>query len=160
MNCRVARYHNIFGPEGTWQGGKEKAPAAMCRKVALAGHDGTIEIWGDGEQTRSFLFIDDCIEGTLNVFNGEFTDVFNVGSEEQVSINQMIEIIEEIANFKVNKKYDLTKPKGVRGRSSDNQFINDKLQWTPNIKLRSGLEKTYSWIYNQIKSGTESLQSA
>ena len=156
LDTRVVRYHNVYGPIGTYDGGREKAPASLCRKIADAkiNNKKEIEVWGDGEQTRSFLFIDDCIEGTLNVFNGEFTDVFNVGSEEQVSINQMIEIIEEIANFKVNKKYDLTKPKGVRGRSSDNQFINDKLQWTPNIKLRSGLEKTYSWIYNQIKSGT------
>ena len=113
-----------------------------------------IDVWGDGEQTRSFLFIDDCISGTMKVFNSNYSDVFNIGSEEQVSINQMIDIIGDIADLKVEKKYDLSKPKGVRGRSSDNSFVNSKLNWSPSFTLKLGLEKTYKWILGEIMSGS------
>ena len=156
LDTRVVRYHNIYGPLGTYDGGREKAPAAICRKIinAKLNKENSIEVWGDGEQTRSFLYIDDCIEGTLKVFESDFDDVFNVGSDEQVSINQLINIIEDIADYKVKKNYDLSKPKGVRGRSSDNDFIKNKLNWSPSIKLKSGLEKTYAWIYDEISSGT------
>ena len=156
LDVRIVRYHNIFGPLGTFDGGREKAPAALCRKIinAKINNQQEIEVWGDGEQTRSFLFIDDCIDGTLKVFNSNFNEVFNVGSEEQVSINQMIDMIEDIANFKVKRRYNLTKPKGVRGRSSDNTFIRSKINWSPKIKLYQGLEKTYNWIYQEIANGS------
>ena len=156
LETRVVRYHNVYGPLGTFDGGREKAPAALCRKIieALNKNEKTIDVWGDGKQTRSFMYIDDCIEGTLKVFNSEFSDVFNVGSEEQVSINQMIEMIEVIANKKFDRNYQLDKPKGVRGRSSDNNFIKNKLQWDTKITLKEGLEKTYKWINAQIKSGS------
>jgi len=156
IQTRVARYHNVYGPLGTFGGGREKAPAALCRKIieAKINNKNTIDVWGDGEQTRSFLYIDDCIEGTLKVFNSNFDDIFNIGSEEQVSINQMIEIIEEIANFKVKKNYQLNMPKGVRGRSSDNSFIINKIGWQPSFKLKEGLKKTYDWIYNEISNGS------
>ncbi len=155
LETRVLRYHNVYGPLGTYDGGREKAPAAMCRKIALAKMNkiNQIDVWGDGEQTRSFMYIDDCIEGTKKIFNSDSSDVYNLGSDEQVSINQMIEIIEEIADYKVKKNYLLDKPKGVRGRSSDNSKIISHFNWSPSIKLKQGLEKTYEWIFNQIKSG-------
>ena len=155
LETRVLRYHNVYGPLGTYDGGREKAPAALCRKIALAKINkiNQIDVWGDGEQTRSFMYIDDCIEGTKKIFNSDSSDVYNLGSDEQVSINQMIEIIEEIANYKVKKNYLLDKPKGVRGRSSDNSKIISHFNWSPSIKLKQGLEKTYEWIFNQIKSG-------
>ena len=156
LNVRIARFHNIYGPLGTFDGGREKAPAAICRKIieAKIKKNKNIEIWGDGTQTRSFLYIDDCIQGTLDVFNSNSNEVFNVGSEEQVSINQMIEIIEDVANYKVNKNYQLDKPKGVRGRSSDNSFIQKQIGWKHTHTLKEGLIKTYNWISNQIESGT------
>ncbi len=156
LETRVARYHNVYGPMGTFDGGREKAPAALCRKIinAKLKNQNEIEVWGDGKQTRSFMYIEDCIKGTINLFESNDSNVFNIGSEEQVSINQMIEIIEEIANFKVKKKYLLDKPLGVRGRSSDNTFIRQKLNWDTEITLKQGLEKTYEWIYNQILSGS------
>lgn len=156
LETRVIRYHNVYGPMGTYDGGREKAPAALCRKIinSKIKNDKTIEVWGDGEQTRSFMFIEDCIEGTLKVFNSKYSSVFNVGSEEQVSINQLINYIEDIADHKVSKKYLLNKPKGVRGRTSDNQFIRDKIGWDTKISLKDGLKKTYSWIYNEIASGS------
>ena len=152
LDVRIARYHNIYGPEGTYDGGREKAPAALCRKIinAKIKNEKNIEVWGDGEQTRSFLYIDDCIEATMTVFNSDFTDVFNIGSEEQVSINQMIDKLEEIADYKVERKYDISKPKGVRGRSSNNSLINSKINWSPKFSLNDGLEKTYNWIYSSI----------
>tara|TARA_Y100000389_G_C17414256_1_gene492749 strand:+ start:554 stop:1549 length:996 start_codon:yes stop_codon:yes gene_type:complete len=158
LETRVIRYHNVYGPMGTYDGGREKAPAALCRKLILAkmNNDKDIEVWGDGEQTRSFMFIDDCLIGTQKIFNSSLTDVYNLGSDEQVSINQMISIIEEIGDFKVEKEYLLDKPKGVRGRSSDNTKINRDLKWAPSIKLKDGLTKTYKWIYDQIKSGDNS----
>lgn len=156
IETRVVRYHNVYGPLGTFDGGREKAPAALCRKIALAkiNNNKTIDVWGDGEQTRSFLYIDDCVIGTNKVFNDNFNKPLNVGSEEQVSINQMINIIEEIANYKVDKNYQLDKPKGVRGRSSDNSLVKEKIGWQPTYSLKQGLEKTYEWIYNELLSGT------
>ncbi len=158
LETRVVRYHNVYGPLGTYDGGREKAPAALCRKICLAKINNfkEIEVWGDGEQTRSFMYIDDCLEGTKKLFNSDLKDVYNIGSDEQVSINQMISIIEEIADFKINRKYLIDKPKGVRGRSSDNSKIVKDLSWSPNIKLKDGLKKTYNWINDQIISGENS----
>ncbi len=156
LETRVVRYHNIYGPIGTFDGGREKAPAALCRKIinAKKNKDKIIDVWGDGEQTRSFLYIDDCIKGTLDVFNSNSSEVYNIGSEEQVSINQMIEMIEEISNYKVNKNYQLDKPKGVRGRSSNNEFVTKKIGWKSENSLKEGLTKTYKWIEQQINSGS------
>ena len=158
LETRVLRYHNVYGPLGTYDGGREKAPAALCRKIALAkiNNQKEIDVWGDGEQTRSFMFIDDCLIGTKKVFDSNTTEVFNLGSDEQVSINQMIGMIEDISDYKISKNYLLDKPKGVRGRSSDNTKIKENINWAPNITLKSGLEKTYKWIYDQISSGDNS----
>ena len=155
LETRVVRYHNVYGPLGTYDGGREKAPAALSRKICLAKINNAkkIDVWGDGKQTRSFMFIDDCLEGTKKVFNSDLKDVYNIGSDEQVSINQMISIIEKIADYKVEKNYLLDKPKGVRGRSSDNTKIANDLNWMPSVKLKDGLEKTYRWIHDQINSG-------
>ncbi len=155
LETRVVRYHNVYGPFGTYDGGREKAPAALCRKIieAKINKKKEIEVWGDGEQTRSFMYIDDCIDGTKKIFNSNLNEPYNVGSDEQVSINQMISFIEEIADYHVEKKYLLEKPKGVRGRSSDNQKILKDLNWSPPTSLKDGLALTYKWIYNQIKSG-------
>ena len=152
LETRVARYHNVYGPMGTYDGGREKAPAALSRKIIKAKIDNNkeIEVWGDGEQTRSFLYIDDCIEATKKLFESDCKDVLNIGSEEQVSINQMINIIEDISDFKVERKNLLDKPKGVRGRSSNNDLIKQKLDWNFKISLREGLKITYDWIENQI----------
>jgi nucleoside-diphosphate-sugar epimerase len=160
LQTRVARYHNVYGPLGTYDGGREKAPAALSRKIVLAkiNNEKEIEVWGDGEQTRSFMYIDDCLVGTKKIFNSNLTDVYNLGSSEQVSINQLIDIIEKIADYKVNRKYLLDKPKGVRGRSSDNNKIKSDLGWEPSIKLLDGLTKTYQWIDQQIKSGENTLK--
>jgi GDP-D-mannose 3', 5'-epimerase len=156
IETRVARYHNVYGPLGTFDGGREKAPAALCRKVINAKLNSidTIDVWGDGEQTRSFMYIDDCLIGTKKLFLSDSSDVYNIGSEEQVSINQMIEIIENIAGVTLKKNYLLDKPLGVRGRSSDNSLIRDKIQWDTEVSLKNGLEKTFKWIFDQITSGT------
>ena len=156
LDTRVVRYHNVYGPEGTYDGGREKAPAALCRKVidAKLNKKKTIEVWGDGEQTRSFLYITDCIKGTESVFNSNSQNIYNVGSAEQVSINQMINIIEDIADLKLEKKYLLDKPKGVRGRSSDNTKILEEINWKPSVDLRSGLKLTYEWIFKQMTDGS------
>ncbi len=156
LETRVVRYHNIYGPFGTFDGGREKAPAALCRKIinAKKNKEKSIDVWGDGEQTRSFLYIDDCIKGTLDVFNSDSSEVFNIGSEEQVSINQMIEMIEEIGNYPVKKNYQLDKPKGVRGRSSNNDFVTKEIGWKSENSLKEGLTKTYEWIHQQINSGS------
>ena len=147
----IARYHNIFGPYGTWSGGREKAPAALCRKIAmLPDSGGEIEVWGDGEQTRSFLYIDDCIEATRLLMKSDFTGPVNIGSEEMVTINKLIQNISRIAEKKVVCDYKLVGPLGVRGRNSHNQLIKEKLNWSPKINLYSGLEHTYSWIKSQI----------
>lgn len=155
LETRVARYHNVYGVFGTYDGGREKAPAALCRKVieAKINNKNFIDVWGDGEQTRSFMYIEDCIKGTKKLFNSNCKDVVNIGSEEQVSINQMIDIIEEIANIKLKRNYQLDKPKGVRGRSSNNDLVRQKLNWDTTISLKEGLEKTYNWIYAEMTSG-------
>ena len=152
LETRVARYHNVYGPMGTFDGGREKAPAALCRKLIIAknSREKKIDVWGDGEQTRSFMFIDDCIEGTKKLFESNCREVLNIGSEEQVSINQMISIIEEIAGYKVVRNYQLDKPKGVRGRSSNNDLVRRKLGWDFKITLKAGLEMTYKWIEKEV----------
>ncbi len=150
MQSRVARYHNIFGPEGTWEGGKEKAPAAICRKVAEAKNGGTIEIWGDGQQTRSFLYIDECVEGTLKLTRSPHEGPFNIGSDEMVTINQLAAMAMEIAGKKLDIHH-IPGPLGVRGRNSDNRLIKKTLEWAPSRPLREGLEKTYAWIEAQLR---------
>jgi nucleoside-diphosphate-sugar epimerase len=152
IETRVARYHNVYGPHGTFEGGREKAPAALCRKVIEAKLSGRheIEIWGDGEQTRSFMYIDDCVEGTLRLTNSGITEPLNIGSSELVTINDMVSIIEGIADIRLERKYDLGAPKGVRGRNSDNTLIQELMGWEPSIRLSDGLERTYRWIYDQI----------
>jgi nucleoside-diphosphate-sugar epimerase len=152
----VARYHNVYGPHGTFDGGREKAPAAICRKVIQAKLSGQheIEIWGNGHQTRSFMYIDDCVYGTQAIMNSEnITFPINLGSEEKVSINQLVDIIEDIGGVKLKRSYNLNAPKGVNGRNSENTLIRKMLGWDPRIPLRTGLERTYAWIYDQIKSG-------
>ena len=158
LETRVVRYHNVYGPLGTYDGGREKAPAAICRKIidAKSNNKKEIEVWGDGEQTRSFMYISDCIEGTKKIFNSDLKEPYNVGSSEQVSINQMIELIEEIADYKVKKNYLLDKPKGVRGRSSDNSKIIKDLNWSPTLSLKEGLKLTYSWISSEMNGGENS----
>ena len=153
MEVRIARYHNIFGPEGSWDDGREKAPAAMCRKVAMAEDGGEIEIWGDGEQTRSFLFIDECLEGTLRLTRSDWTGPVNIGSDEMVTINQLSDMAMEIAGKKLTKKH-IPGPLGVRGRNSDNRLIYEKLGWKPSQPLIEGLRKTYLWIEQQVKSSS------
>ena len=152
MEVRIARYHNIFGPEGSWNDGKEKAPAALCRKVAVAKLKGLdyIEVWGDGKQTRSFLYIDECIEGTLRLIRSDWTGPVNIGSEEMVTIDQLANMIMDIAGKKLKIKH-VPGPEGVRGRKSDNRLIYNKLGWKPTQPLRVGLEKTYRWIEEQVK---------
>lgn len=149
LEVRVARFHNIFGPYGTWKGGREKAPAAICRKVAQAVDKGYIEIWGDGKQTRSFLYIDDCLDAVQLLMNSDFTGPVNIGSEEMVSINQLAEIVMGIARKKLTIKH-ISGPLGVRGRNSDNRLIKEKLNWEPEFNLKNGLEKTYLWIEKQV----------
>jgi len=149
MNVRIARFHNIFGPEGSWKDGREKAPAAFCRKVAETPEGGTIEMWGDGLQTRSFLYVDECLEGVRRLMESEFIGPVNIGSEEMVSINRLAEIVMEIACKKLTIKH-IPGPLGVRGRNSDNALIKNKLGWEPNYSLKTGLQKTYSWIAKQV----------
>jgi len=150
MEVRIARYHNIFGPEGSWNDGREKAPAAVCRKIAQAQDGGEIEIWGDGKQTRSFLFIDECLEGTIQMMRSDWTGPVNIGSEEMVTINQLAKMVMEIAGKKLSIK-NIPGPLGVRGRNSDNRLIYEKLGWKPSQPLAEGLKKTYSWIHEQVK---------
>ena len=149
VQVRVARFHNIFGPEGTWKGGREKAPAAICRKVAEAPVGGEIEIWGDGQQTRSFLYIDECVDGIRRLMDSDFAGPVNIGSDEMVTINRLAELAAEIAGKKISLRH-IPGPLGVRGRNSDNRLIESKLGWSPNRPLREGLEKTYSWIEQQV----------
>jgi len=154
VNTRVARYHNVYGPNGTWRGGREKAPAAVCRKVIEAQLSGNLEIriWGSGSQTRSFMYIDDCVNGTQMIMNSEILEPINLGSSELVSINQLVDLVEDIAGVKLKRSYDLSAPKGVNGRNSDNTLIRKYLNWEPRIRLRDGLEKTYAWIRDQYKA--------
>jgi GDP-D-mannose 3',5'-epimerase len=155
ISVRVPRFHNVYGPFGTFAGGREKAPAAVCRKVIEAQLDGTneIEIWGDGMQTRSFTYIDDTIEGLFRIMESEFTDPINLGSTQLVTINGLVDIVEGIAGVKLERKYNLSAPQGVRGRNSDNRLILEQLGWEPSISLEAGLEKTYHWIHDQMTSG-------
>lgn len=154
LATRVARYHNVYGPEGTWTGGREKAPAAICRKIAEAKQSGhhEIEIWGDGHQTRSFMYIDDCVFGTRGILGSDILEPINLGSSEMVTINELVTIVEEIAGVTCRRSYDLSAPKGVNGRNSDNTMILARLGWEPSTSLRAGMEKTYAWVYDQVRA--------
>jgi nucleoside-diphosphate-sugar epimerase len=162
MYVRVARFHNVYGPHGTWDGGREKAPAAICRKVIQAKVTGKHEIviWGDGTRTRSFMYIDDCIQGVQKIMDSGILEPINLGSSEMVSINQLVDIVEDIATVKLKRVYDLDAPKGVMGRNSDNTLIQKYLAWEPDIPLRQGLEKTYAWIYDQYRLSQNQTHSA
>jgi nucleoside-diphosphate-sugar epimerase len=165
LQTRVARYHNVYGPFGTYDGGREKAPAAICRKVIAAKLSGSneIEIWGDGEQTRSFMYVDDCVYGTQLLSGSEVTEAINIGSSELVTINQLVSIVEEIAGVDLKRNYKLDAPQGVRGRNSDNTLILERLGWEPSISLRDGMERTYRWIHDQMvatSSGSAALSAA
>jgi nucleoside-diphosphate-sugar epimerase len=161
LETRVARYHNVYGPHGTYEGGREKAPAAICRKIIAAQLEkqNEIEVWGDGQQTRSFMYIDDCIQGTRRLLASDVHEPINIGSDELVTINQLIDIIEEIAGRRFTRRYNLNAPKGVRGRCSDNTLIREKLGWAPEIRLRDGMERTYRWIYDQMSAPAERRRS-
>lgn len=150
VNVRIARFHNIFGPEGTWTGGREKAPAAICRKVAQVKNGGTIEVWGDGKQTRSFLYIDECLVGIRKLMDSEFTGPVNIGSEEMISINDLVKMVAKIADKKIKIKH-IKGPLGVRGRTSDNKLVKSKLKWTPSKPLEEGMRETYKWISEQVE---------
>ena len=150
LNVRIARFHNIFGPEGTWCGGKEKAPAAMCRKVAEAVDNTSIEVWGDGKQTRSFLYIDECIEAVQRLVSSDFEGPVNIGSEEMISINDLAKMVIDHSGKKLQIK-NIPGPEGVRGRNSDNNLFQSKIGWSPNFPLSVGMEKTYNWINKQVK---------
>jgi GDP-D-mannose 3',5'-epimerase len=154
MITRVPRYHNVYGPHGTYDGGREKAPAAICRKVIQAKLSGSheIEIWGDGKQTRSFMWIDDCVKGTQMIMHGDYAEPLNLGSSELVTINELVDMAEEIAGVKLKRRYNLSAPKGVNGRNSDNTLICKLFNWEPSTRLRDGLERTYRWIYDQMVS--------
>jgi nucleoside-diphosphate-sugar epimerase len=161
IETRIARYHNVYGPHGTYTGGREKAPAAICRKVAeakLSGSD-VIEIWGDGEQTRSFMYIDDCLYGTIRIMESDILDPINLGSSELVTINQLVDTVEEIAGVRLKRRYDLDAPKGVRGRNSDNTLILERLGWEPSVPLAVGLEKTFAWIYDELAAARPSRRA-
>ena len=156
IQTRVARYHNVYGPLGTWTGGREKAPAAICRKVIEAKLDGTneIEIWGDGKQTRSFMYIDDCTKGSQSILESDILEPINLGSDELVTINQLVDIAEEIAGVRLKRNYNLSAPKGVNGRNSDNTMILEDLGWEPSVRLKDGLARTYAWIYDEMQAGS------
>jgi nucleoside-diphosphate-sugar epimerase len=158
VEVRVARFHNIFGPEGSWKDGREKAPAAVCRKVAQARPGSEIEIWGDGRQTRSFLYIDECIEGVRRLMDSSFTGPVNIGSEERISINRLAQLVMEIAGKDLRIR-NIEGPTGVRGRNSDNRLIMQRLKWQPELPLRKGLELTYRWIDRQVASSMPSMNS-
>lgn len=156
MDVRIARFHNIFGPEGSWKDGREKAPAALCRKVAEVPDGGEIEMWGDGKQTRSFLYIDECLEGVHRLMESDFIGPVNIGSEEMVTINQLAKIIMDVAGKKLSIKH-IPGPLGVKGRNSDNMLIKKKLGWAPNFPLKEGLEKTYLWIEDQVRKAKSNI---
>jgi GDP-D-mannose 3',5'-epimerase len=162
LTTRIARYHNVYGPNGTYDGGREKAPAAICRKVIAAKLSGEheIEIWGDGNQTRSFQWIDDCVKGTQMIMAGDYGEPLNLGSSELVTINQLVDLVEEIAGVKLKRHYNLSAPKGVNGRNSDNTLIRELFDWEPSTRLRDGLERTYRWIHDQISAATSNRRSA
>jgi len=150
LDTRVVRFHNIFGPLGTYDGGREKSPAAICRKVALADDGGDIEVWGDGEQTRSYCYIDDCVEGICRLMESNFREPLNLGQDRMVSINDLVDMVAAIAGKQIDKKYDLSKPQGVRGRNSDNSLLREVLGWEPRVSLEEGLRRTYHWIRAQL----------
>lgn len=152
LNLRIARFHNIYGPEGTYQGGREKSPAALCRKIALSQKVDEIEVWGDGQQTRSYCYIDDCLEGIYRLMQADYNKPLNIGSDRLVTINKMVDMIAKIADKTIRKKYDLSKPQGVRGRNSDNTLLRKTLRWEPQISLETGLARTYRWIEERTKS--------
>lgn len=151
FETRIVRFHNVYGPLGTYDGGKEKAPAAICRKVARAQEQDQIEVWGDGEQTRSFMYVDDCVEGLIRIMNCDYHDALNLGTDELVTINQLVDIVAEIAGKRIDKQRNLQGPQGVRGRNSDNSRLRQVLGWEPSIRLRQGLVLTYSWIENELR---------
>ena len=152
VETRIARYHNVYGPNGTFDGGREKAPAAICRKIADCVLNGgrEIEIWGDGKQTRSFMYISDCLAGSQKLMSSDCTEPVNIGSDQLVSINELVDLVEEIAGIKTRRRYNTSAPRGVRGRNSDNTFVKEVLHWAPPTGLREGLETTYRWIYDQM----------
>jgi len=151
LDTRVVRFHNIFGPLGTYDGGREKSPAAICRKVALANNGDDIEVWGDGEQTRSYCYIDDCVEGIYRLMRSDHREPINLGQDRMISINELVDIVARIADKQIGKAYDLTKPQGVRGRNSDNTRLREVLNWEPTITLEDGLERTYHWIAGELE---------
>jgi GDP-D-mannose 3',5'-epimerase len=151
FETRIARLHNVYGPLATYEGGREKAPAAICRKIALAKDGDEVEVWGDGNQTRSFLYIDDCIEGLIRIMASEYREPLNLGSDRLVTINELVDIVAKIAGKNIKKKHDLTKPQGVRGRNSDNTRLRQVLGWEPQIPLEVGLEKTYKWVESELR---------
>jgi len=150
LDVRIVRFHNIYGPLGTYDGGKEKAPAAICRKVAQAPDETSIEVWGDGNQTRSFCYIDDCVQGIVRIMDSTYTKPINLGTEEMVTINQLVDLACEVAGKRLIKNHDLSRPQGVRGRNSDNALLRELLNWEPRITLREGMERTYSWIWGEL----------
>jgi GDP-D-mannose 3',5'-epimerase len=154
LETRIVRFHNIFGPLGTYDGGREKSPAAICRKVALANDEDTIEVWGDGEQTRSYCYIDDCVEGIYRLMQSDYSEPLNLGQDRMLSINDLVDMVAGIAEKKISKRYDLTKPQGVRGRNSDNTRLRQVLGWQPAVSLEEGLKKTYAWIERQLENKT------
>jgi nucleoside-diphosphate-sugar epimerase len=151
FETRVVRFHNVYGPLGTYEGGKEKAPAAICRKVALASDGDEIEVWGDGEQTRSFMHVDDCVKGIYRIMQSDYPHPLNLGTDELVTVNQLVDLVAEIAGKRITKRHDLSKPQGVRGRNSDNSMLRQVLGWEPQIALREGLAPTYRWIETQLR---------
>ena len=155
FETRIVRFHNVYGPLGTYEGGKEKAPAAICRKIALASKSGEIEVWGDGSQTRSFIYIDDCVEGLVRIMNSEIREPLNLGTDRLVTISELVEIVAKIASKNIVQKYDLSKPQGVRGRNSDNTKLRELLDWEPQIPLEVGLRYTYIWIDNASRNPGE-----
>jgi len=154
LDTRVVRFHNIFGPLGTYDGGREKSPAAICRKIALANDGDDIEVWGDGEQTRSYCYIDDCVEGIYRLMQSDHREPINLGQDRMISINELVDIIAKIAGKRIGKRYDVTKPQGVRGRNSDNSRLREVLKWEPQISLEDGLASTYSWIEGELKKNS------
>lgn len=160
LETRVVRFHNIFGPLGTYDGGREKSPAAICRKVALANDGDDIEVWGDGEQTRSYCYIDDCVEGIYRLMRSDHREPINLGQDRMISVNELVDMVAKIAGKKIGKRYDLTKPQGVRGRNSDNTRLREVLQWEPSVSLEDGLAITYHWIAGQLEKQMSHPQNA
>ena len=159
LDTRVVRFHNIFGPLGTYDGGREKSPAAICRKIALADDGDEIEVWGDGEQTRSYCYIDDCVEGIYRLMQSDHREPINLGQDRMISINELVDIVASIAGKKIGKRYDLTKPQGVRGRNSDNTRLREVMNWEPSISLEDGLNITYHWIAGELEKQREPMKA-